>query len=258
MFPSAAGTIAISSPNQSVESYNSTSSMPSAAEEALEQSPSGAAFFAQFLQTSDAQKVRLLAEVYSSFLNNKRPASEASQKSELQVVDCIMPSRIALKTKPETHEYMQSPHYNRAVAYPFTIPSSGQDVESGTDMLEPYVELVGKDMWRSFHKNTTEMIITKTGRRLFPPFKVFLKGLDPHAIYAVMFDVSLAENSRYKFHNGKWDVAGKADPEPQHSYYLHPDSPAPGIQWLNKVIAFDKCKLTNNISIRQSDVSPSP
>ena len=43
-------------------------------------------------------------------------------------------------------------------------------------------------------------------------------------------------------------VAGKADPEMPKRMYIHPDSPATGEQWMQKIVSFHKLKLTNNIS----------
>ena len=53
----------------------------------------------------------------------------------------------------------------------------------------------------------------------------------------------------------RWMVAGKADPEMPKRMYIHPDSPATGEQWVQKVISFHKLKLTNNISDKHGLVS---
>jgi hypothetical protein len=37
--------------------------------------------------------------------------------------------------------------------------------------------------------------------------------------------------------------------------YIHPDSPATGEQWMQKVVSFHKLKLTNNISDKHGLVS---
>ena len=50
-------------------------------------------------------------------------------------------------------------------------------------------------------------------------------------------------------------VAGKADPEMPKRMYIHPDSPATGEQWMQKVVSFHKLKLTNNLSDKQGFVS---
>ncbi len=56
-------------------------------------------------------------------------------------------------------------------------------------------------------------------------------------------------------HSSRWIVAGKADPEMPKRMYIHPDSPATGEQWMQKVVSFHKLKLTNNISDKHGLVS---
>ncbi|XP_012676888.1 T-box transcription factor TBX2a isoform X2 [Clupea harengus] len=118
-----------------------------------------------------------------------------------------------------------------------------EDVED-----DPKVILEAKDLWDQFHKIGTEMVITKSGRRMFPPFKARINGLDKKAKYILLMDIVAADDCRYKFHNSRWMVAGKADPEMPKRMYIHPDSPATGEQWMAKPVTFHKLKLTNNIS----------
>ncbi|KAG7314500.1 hypothetical protein KOW79_021803 [Hemibagrus wyckioides] len=113
---------------------------------------------------------------------------------------------------------------------------------------DPKVTLEAKELWDQFHKLGTEMVITKSGRRMFPPYKVRVNGLDKKAKYILLMDIVAADDCRYKFHNSRWMVAGKADPEMPKRMYIHPDSPATGEQWMAKPVTFHKLKLTNNIS----------
>ncbi|XP_038558424.1 T-box transcription factor TBX3 [Micropterus salmoides] len=113
---------------------------------------------------------------------------------------------------------------------------------------EPKVYLEASDLWREFHKCGTEMVITKSGRRMFPPLKARCTGMDRKAKYILLMDIVAADDCRYKFHNSRWMVAGKADPEMPRRMYIHPDSPATGEQWMSKLVNFHKLKLTNNIS----------
>uniref|UniRef100_A0A3B5BAL7 T-box transcription factor TBX2b-like n=1 Tax=Stegastes partitus TaxID=144197 RepID=A0A3B5BAL7_9TELE len=113
---------------------------------------------------------------------------------------------------------------------------------------DPKVTLEAKNLWNDFHKMGTEMVITKSGRRMFPPFKVRVDGLDESAKYILLMDIVAVDDCRYKFHNSHWMVAGKADPEMPKRMYIHPDSPSKGEQWMSKPVAFHKLKLTNNIS----------
>uniref|UniRef100_A0A3B3YQW4 T-box domain-containing protein n=1 Tax=Poecilia mexicana TaxID=48701 RepID=A0A3B3YQW4_9TELE len=115
---------------------------------------------------------------------------------------------------------------------------------------DPKVTLESKDLWSEFHKMGTEMVITKSGRRMFPPFKVCVDGLNENAKYILLMDIVAVDDCRYKFHNSHWTVAGKADPEMPKRMYIHPDSPSKGEQWMSKPVAFHKLKLTNNMSDR--------
>ncbi|XP_012685853.1 T-box transcription factor 16 [Clupea harengus] len=106
--------------------------------------------------------------------------------------------------------------------------------------------LEDSDLWKSFHGIGTEMIITKPGRRMFPHCKVNLFGMVPYAKYILLVDMVPVDSFRYKWNKDKWDVAGKAEPQPPCRTYLHPDSPAPGSHWMKQPISFLKLKLTNN------------
>ncbi|KAL8588349.1 hypothetical protein ACOMHN_033125 [Nucella lapillus] len=90
---------------------------------------------------------------------------------------------------------------------------------------------------------------------MFPPFKVKVSGLDKKSKYILLMDIVAMDDCRYKFHNGKWMVAGKADPEMPKRLYIHPDSPSSGEQWMQKIVSFHKLKLTNNISDKHGFVS---
>lgn len=90
---------------------------------------------------------------------------------------------------------------------------------------------------------------------MFPPIKCRVTGLDPRSKYFFLLDIIPADDCRYKFHNCRWMVAGKADPELAKPLYIHPDSPSTGAQWMQKTISFHKMKLTNNIADKHGYVS---
>ena len=91
---------------------------------------------------------------------------------------------------------------------------------------------------------------------MFPSLKVRVRGLNKKAKYIMMMDIVPNDNCRYKFHNSRWMVAGKADPELPRRTCIHPDSPATGEQWMTRPgISFHKLKLTNNISDTNGHVS---
>lgn len=136
-------------------------------------------------------------------------------------------------------------HHRHPMQMPAPLPGL-EPSEGDTD--DPQVNLESKDLWEQFHERGTEMVITKSGRRMFPSFKTRISGLDKKAKYILLMDIVAADDCRYKFHNSRWMVAGKADPEMPKRMYIHPDSPSTGEQWMQKVVSFHKLKLTNNIS----------
>ncbi|KAF5298384.1 hypothetical protein FQR65_LT01162 [Abscondita terminalis] len=105
-----------------------------------------------------------------------------------------------------------------------------------------------KDLWDKFHELGTEMIITKSGRRMFPTLRVSFTGVRPEQRYAVILDIVPVDNKRYRYayHRSSWLVAGKADPPAPCRLYTHPDSPFTGEQLRKQVVSFEKVKLTNN------------
>eukprot|EP00095_Tigriopus_kingsejongensis_P008526 maker-scaffold81_size397536-snap-gene-0.18 protein:Tk08526 transcript:maker-scaffold81_size397536-snap-gene-0.18-mRNA-1 annotation:"hypothetical protein CAPTEDRAFT_110717" len=108
------------------------------------------------------------------------------------------------------------------------------------------VNLENSELWKDFHKIGTEMIITKMGRRMFPTLKTTVNGLDTDKKYFILLDLTLADDCRYKFNGSEWVVAGKSEPQVPGRFFIHPDSPATGSQWMKHDISFQKVKLTNN------------
>ncbi|XP_042855509.1 T-box transcription factor TBX20-like [Penaeus japonicus] len=114
---------------------------------------------------------------------------------------------------------------------------------------EVSIHLLQQDLWAKFHSLGTEMIITKNGRRMFPVVKVCLRGLDPEKNYMVYMDMAAVDTRRYRYvyPSSRWMVAGTGEPLGDQAPYIHPDSPASGVQWMaSPTVAFDRLKLTNN------------
>ncbi|XP_072744214.1 T-box protein 2 isoform X2 [Anoplolepis gracilipes] len=123
------------------------------------------------------------------------------------------------------------------------------------------VELQNRKLWEQFHAETTEMIITKLGRRMFPYVQLSVSGLDKQETYYVLMEITPASDRRHKYcgnggddENGNktsnrgWSFAGPAEPQPSFDRrtFCHPDSPALGEHWMQNSINFSKLKLTNN------------
>ncbi|XP_029927382.1 T-box transcription factor TBX20 isoform X2 [Myripristis murdjan] len=116
------------------------------------------------------------------------------------------------------------------------------------EMAKISCSLETKELWDKFHELGTEMIITKSGRRMFPTIRVSFSGVDPDSKYIVLMDIVPVDNKRYRYayHRSSWLVAGKADPPLPARLYVHPDSPFSGEQLLKQMVSFEKVKLTNN------------
>ncbi|XP_068149404.1 T-box-containing protein TBX6L [Drosophila tropicalis] len=107
-------------------------------------------------------------------------------------------------------------------------------------------KLENNELWQQFHHIGTEMIITKSGRRMFPSMRVSLSGLEEETEYCVLLEMVPIGDCRYKFSGSQWVPAGGAEPQSPQRMYLHPDSPATGAHWQSQALLFSKVKLTNN------------
>ncbi|XP_028047969.1 T-box transcription factor TBX20 [Monomorium pharaonis] len=119
---------------------------------------------------------------------------------------------------------------------------------NSVELTDVQCHLETKDLWDKFNDLGTEMIITKTGRRMFPTCRVSFTGLKSEGRYAVLMDIIPVDNKRYRYayHRSCWLEAGKADPPAPARLYVHPDSPFTGEQLRKQVVSFEKVKLTNN------------
>ncbi|KAG7501977.1 T-box transcription factor TBX19-like [Solea senegalensis] len=114
------------------------------------------------------------------------------------------------------------------------------------------VALEDAELWRKFQHITNEMIVTKNGRRMFPVLKVSVSGLDPASMYSFLLDFVPVDGCRWKFVNGEWVAAGRAEGRGEGrghgGIYIHPDSPNFGAHWMKAAVTFNKVKLTNKVN----------
>ncbi|KAL6447811.1 hypothetical protein ACFW04_000143 [Cataglyphis niger] len=133
------------------------------------------------------------------------------------------------------------------------------------------VELQNRKLWEQFHAETTEMIITKSGRRMFPSIQLTVNGLNKQDYYYVLMEITPASDRRHKYcgngggddengnkssNIGGWSFAGPSEPQQQFDrrIFFHPDNPATGEHWMQNSINFNKLKLTNNIVDHRNNV----
>uniref|UniRef100_A0A671MHA9 MAX gene-associated protein-like n=1 Tax=Sinocyclocheilus anshuiensis TaxID=1608454 RepID=A0A671MHA9_9TELE len=106
--------------------------------------------------------------------------------------------------------------------------------------------LDNNSMWNEFYRCQTEMILTKQGRRMFPYCRFRLSGMEPFQSYMLAMDIVPVDNYRYKWSGKGWETNGKAEPHVSH-LFVHPESPATGLHWMQYPISFYRLKLCNNL-----------
>uniref|UniRef100_A0A8C6V500 T-box domain-containing protein n=1 Tax=Naja naja TaxID=35670 RepID=A0A8C6V500_NAJNA len=108
------------------------------------------------------------------------------------------------------------------------------------------VMLDNNNMWNEFYHRSTEMILTKQGRRMFPYCRYWISGLESNLKYILVMDISPVDNFRYKWNGHSWEPSGKAEPHVLGRVFIHPESPSTGHYWMHQPVSFYKLKLTNN------------
>ncbi|TGZ57999.1 T-box protein 2 [Temnothorax longispinosus] len=88
------------------------------------------------------------------------------------------------------------------------------------------------------------MIITKSGRRMFPSVQINVSGLEKRENYYVFMEIAPAsdrrkycgyQNGAKNSNMGGWSFTRPAEPQEPFGYgiYKHPESPATGSRWMD-------------------------
>jgi len=212
---------------------------------------------AVYFNSHDATKLRYEIDQKDFQLANSIPLSPINDPSKVKFYKKIkMPTSIQTNSTPKIRNY-EVAGFSKSIDKTASMGLSIEDLNQIYKKLlmanvcdsDPsiQVKLESTNLWNEFSSIGTEMIITKCGRRMFPTFKINITGLEPQSKYILMMDVIPADENRYKYNNSEWNVTGKAEPHTHGRFYIHPDSPATGIQWMKQLIMFHKMKLTNNL-----------
>jgi hypothetical protein len=81
---------------------------------------------------------------------------------------------------------------------------SSPEAKPSTSRATPTVLLEDLYLWRQFHGIGNEMIITRTGRCLFPTMRLRLFDLDPSALYTVSMRICAVSHNKFQFKGGIW------------------------------------------------------
>ncbi|XP_031638292.1 T-box transcription factor TBX10 [Contarinia nasturtii] len=217
-----------------------------------------------------------LCDTNNMILNSATDSYSSNYWNHIPYTDGLSPMKqieACIQTAGKDRSYKPLEHIDQNMSNDFQKPTPINTYDSKSDMnheqqnglskeidhtkepanyhpalVHANVVLETKPLWDKFHEQGTEMIVTKTGRRMFPTFQVRISDLDPQAMYIMMMDFVPVDDKRYRysFHSSSWVVAGKADPISPPRIHVHPDSPAPGATWMKQIVSFDKLKLTNN------------
>ncbi len=106
--------------------------------------------------------------------------------------------------------------------------------------------LDNNSMWNEFYRCQTEMILTKQGRRMFPYCRFHLSGMEPFQNYFLAMDIVPVDDYRYKWSGKGWETNGKAEPHVSR-LFVHTESPATGLHWMQYPVSFYRLKLCNNL-----------
>jgi hypothetical protein len=185
-----------------------------------------------------------------SFTNNtsssKRRLNERDNSSRSRSRSSSRGSEVSQKSydKSKIKRNKRKPNENSSKS----SSAENNENKSELDRIECFLE--SDDLWKKFSDLGTEMIITKSGRRMFPSFRVSFNGIKPSEKYMIAMDIVPTDSKRYRYayHRSSWLVAGKADPPVKSRLYIHPDGPFTGDALQKQIVSFEKLKLTNNES----------
>ncbi|XP_052009843.1 MAX gene-associated protein-like isoform X2 [Xyrauchen texanus] len=107
------------------------------------------------------------------------------------------------------------------------------------------VTLDNNSMWNEFYSCQTEMILTKQGRRMFPCCRFRLSGMEPFQSYLLAMDIVPVDNHRYKWSEKGWETKEKCDTHVSR-LFVHPESPATGLHWMQFPVSFYRLTVCNN------------
>ncbi|XP_062581917.1 T-box transcription factor T-like isoform X2 [Saccostrea cucullata] len=107
------------------------------------------------------------------------------------------------------------------------------------------ISMTERKLWQEFVKVGTEMIISRSGRSMYPYVEFFLSGLDPSGLYDVIFDIIPETGKRFKFIDNEWVPFGKKKKEFKNKAFRDQDAPKTGSQLMSRKISFQTVKLSN-------------
>ncbi|KAJ3111472.1 hypothetical protein HDU96_005677 [Phlyctochytrium bullatum] len=203
-------------------------------------------------------------------MSDPSPPPRAGPRLRASVTHSSVATRDAARRKHETEDSRSSskPSRRSRSAVPVQAESSSTDddgamedagydsqglVEQPRTAKSPTVQLLNHELWEAFDRLDNEMIITRSGRCLFPVVNVRLHHLRRDHFYSLGVDIlrrEPVERLRYKPGAG-WSVLDGEKDAPAAGacggVVLHPRSPMLGSEWMAlDEVEFKTLKLSNH------------
>eukprot|EP01135_Chromosphaera_perkinsii_P008447 Nk52_evm15s1360 gene=Nk52_evmTU15s1360 len=128
------------------------------------------------------------------------------------------------------------------------------------DVSRVSVELLDTELWRAFDQHRTEMILTSSGRCVFPNLKIRVSGLEPFSVYSIAVDFPAVSNIRWKYNSEreKWSengiINGSDFGNENGNIFFNSEGMKTGSYWCNcDSISFADVKLSNKPHSEQSN-----
>ncbi|CAI2348334.1 unnamed protein product [Caenorhabditis sp. 36 PRJEB53466] len=110
-------------------------------------------------------------------------------------------------------------------------------------------------LWSECFKLGHEMILTCTGRRIFPLLEYKIEGLDANKMYSICLHLDLVDNKKLRFSNRSWIETLSPEMKRTPKRVWHHSGAMTGRDWMEKPVSFDQVRITNKLSKEEENPS---
>lgn len=123
----------------------------------------------------------------------------------------------------------------------------------------PQLILEDRSLWAKFDVIDNEMILTQTGRAIFPYLRFRASNLDPDSMYAIAVQIEQMNTKKYRYVNNEWQIDDRLIKGPAVIYdshwYYHPVSYSTGLTLMNDIISFESIRISNRTPNSKTSIS---
>ena len=195
-----------------------------------------------FLEENKTIKTEVIDRDYDS-----GSTSESADHNLLvnQLMDIIKPGTVSDDRKNAQQAGYDISQLDLSVESLQSICLSLARLKHDNESKDIKMELSDVALWSEFHEAGNEMIITRSGRRMFPKLDVTVTGLKPDVSYLLLVDITPCDSKRYRYCNSrsKWVEIGSSKHGLMKQIFIHPEGPKPGKHWMSGPVSFQKVKI---------------